>query len=71
MVLGGYADAIAMDGNGNIDMVIDWKSDVEVTPADKANYRSQMSDYLSALGAARGAIVYMTRGVVDEVAAKK
>jgi len=26
-----------------------------------------MKDYLAALGAARGAIVYMTRGEVDEV----
>ena len=43
-------------------MVIDWKSDVEPMAQEHAGYVSQLSAYLSARGAERGAIVYMEPG---------
>jgi hypothetical protein len=37
--------------------VIDWKSDVNVTPTVRAGYVHQLQQYLSATGASRGALV--------------
>ena len=39
----------------------DWKSDLEPTAAEQAEYLGQLADYLRAFGAARGALVYLTR----------
>ena len=61
-VLAGRADAMAIDRNGTITAVFDWKSDVAPSPADRTQHAGQLSDYLSATGAPRGAVVYMTLG---------
>lgn len=65
----GTADAVTMTDAGEIEMVIDWKSDVDPDTATLNGYRGQMTDYLSALRANRGLIVLMTSGRVLEVGA--
>jgi exodeoxyribonuclease-5 len=63
----GIADAIAFDGSGQIETVIDWKSDVDPAPAMIEQYRAQVRDYLAATGASLGLIVFMTSSRVERV----
>jgi ATP-dependent exoDNAse (exonuclease V) beta subunit len=65
----GIADAVAVTETGAIDIVVDWKSDVEPDAATLSGYRRQMSDYLLATRAGRGLIVLMTSGRILEVQA--
>jgi hypothetical protein len=65
----GIADAVAVTETGAIDIVVDWKSDVDPDAATLSGYRSQMSDYLSATRAGRGLIVLMTSGRILQVQA--
>lgn len=62
-LVAGRADAIAF-ANGTPQVVIDWKSDFEPSPAERAGHFAQLGDYLRAFGAPRGAVVYLTRGEV-------
>ena len=68
-LISGRADAIAYNDDGRI--VFDWKSDVAPKQAEFAAYRNQLGQYLRAIGAHRGAIVYMTTGQVDWVTPAK
>lgn len=61
--LAGRIDAIAYDG-GRAEVVIDWKSDVDPNESDMRFHAAQLGDYLSATGAARGVLVYMSPGFV-------
>jgi exodeoxyribonuclease-5 len=63
----GIADAIACDARGHIEVVIDWKSDVDPSPAIIGQYRTQVGDYLRASGAPLGLIVSMTSGRIERV----
>ncbi len=63
----GITDAIATDDGGRIDVVVDWKSDVDPAPAQIDLYREQVRDYLAATGAPLGLIVFMTSGRVERV----
>ncbi|MGC9954514.1 MAG: UvrD-helicase domain-containing protein [Rhizomicrobium sp.] len=65
--VGGVADALALDGGNNVDVVIDWKSDVEPTVAVVDMYREQVRDYLAATGAKEGLVVFVTSGRVERV----
>ena len=62
-LLAGRADAIAF-ADGRPEVVLDWKSDLQTSPAEHAGYLSQLADYVRAFGAARGVLVYLTRGEV-------
>jgi CRISPR-associated exonuclease Cas4 len=62
-LISGRADAVARDDEGSV--VFDWKSDVAPKDAEFAAYRNQLGQYLRAIGAHKGAIVYMTTGQVD------
>ncbi len=62
----GIADAVASEA-GRIEAVIDWKSDVNSTPADIEIYRGQVRDYLTATGAEFGLIVFLTSGRIERV----
>lgn len=64
-LIAGRADAVAKDDEGQV--VFDWKSDVAPKEAEFAGYRNQLGQYLRAVGARKGAIVYMTTGTVDWV----
>jgi CRISPR-associated exonuclease Cas4 len=61
--LAGRIDAIALQ-DGQPAVVLDWKSDIAPSEQDVREHARQLSDYLSAAGARRGALVYMTPGVV-------
>ena len=63
----GIADAVAIDEMGNIEAVVDWKSDVDPTPAQVDLYRGQVRDYLAATGAQLGLIVLLTSGRIERV----
>jgi len=64
----GVADAVAIAGDGKIEAVIDWKSDVDPDPALVELYRGQVRDYLAATKAPKGLIVFLTLGRVEKVA---
>ncbi|MBK1698298.1 UvrD-helicase domain-containing protein [Rhodovibrio salinarum] len=68
-ILTGIADAVATDDQGCPTVVVDWKSDVAADLKKREQYRSQLRDYLNALGAQRGLIVYVTDSNVERVVA--
>jgi CRISPR-associated exonuclease Cas4 len=45
--------------------VFDWKSDVAPTAADRQAYAGQLLQYVEAVGAPRGAVVYLTLRQLD------
>ena len=65
--VGGIADALAFDADQNVDVVIDWKSDVEPKMALIDLYREQVRDYLAATGGKEGLLVFVTNGRVERV----
>lgn len=62
-LVAGRADAVSIV-DGRINAVLDWKSDVDPGPQDRATHVSQLRAYMRITGALRGAIVYLSR---DEV----
>ena len=65
----GIADAVAVDESGSIDVVVDWKSDVDPDVAQITLYCEQVRDYLQATDACRGILVFLSAGRVEEVTA--
>ena len=63
----GIADAIAFGPDGVAQVVIDWKSDVDLAPEMLEHYRAQMRAYLDATSAECGLIVAVTSGTVVSV----
>lgn len=63
-LIAGRADAIAQTNDGDI-VAFDWKSDIAPDDADRSAYRQQLAQYLRAIGARKGAVVYMTVGHLD------
>jgi ATP-dependent exoDNAse (exonuclease V) beta subunit len=63
----GVADAVSIDDSGRIDTVIDWKSDIDPTPAQIRIYFRQMYDYLKATSALTGLIVFMSSGHIERI----
>ncbi len=62
-LVAGRADALAIKGQC-VEVVIDWKSDVNVAPTTRAGYVEQLQRYLAATRAERGALVFMTLGEI-------
>lgn len=65
--VGGVADAVAYQPAGAIDLVIDWKTDVNPTAQQVQLYREQLRDYLTATGAPEGLLVFVTSGQLVRV----
>ncbi len=61
--LAGRIDAIAFEDD-QIEVVLDWKSDIDPDETDMRRHAGRLEDYLRATGARRAALVYMTPGVV-------
>jgi hypothetical protein len=61
--LAGRIDAIAYAGD-RAEVVVDWKSDVDPSDTDIRLHAGQLEEYLRVTGAPRGALVYMTPGLV-------
>jgi exodeoxyribonuclease-5 len=82
-VIYGVADAVAFangksarttleaaefaNGSGIVDVVVDWKSDVNPSKDAIQHYRDQVRSYMKSVKAKRGLIVLMTSGEVIEV----
>jgi ATP-dependent exoDNAse (exonuclease V) beta subunit len=64
----GIVDAIAYNLEGSPEVVFDWKSDVAPTPDARQHHAFQVREYLDCTDAARGFVVYMTTGELQEVA---
>jgi CRISPR-associated exonuclease Cas4 len=67
-LIAGRADAVARAKDGSL-VVFDWKSDVAPNETDRSAYRRQLGQYIHVIGAQRGAVVYMTSGRLDWIAA--
>jgi len=61
-LVSGIADAIARDSSGDIETVIDWKSDIEMSPSKLAAYQTQLGEYRNQTGAKQALLVLMTAG---------
>jgi len=62
--MAGRADAIAVAGGRPL-VVFDWKSDVVPSAADRQTYAGQLLEYMEAVDAPRGAVVYLTLRELD------
>jgi exodeoxyribonuclease-5 len=67
--VGGIADAVAYLPLGIIDLVVDWKTDVNPSAQQIELYREQLRDYLAATGAPEGLLVFVTTGKLVRVRA--
>ena len=63
----GIADAVAIDEEDHIDVVVDWKSDVNPGAEQIEMYRNQVRDYLRLTAAQTGLIVFLGSERVDKV----
>lgn len=63
-LMAGRADAVALDRDRPL-AVFDWKSDVAPSRLDRAAYAGQLRQYMEAINAPRGAVVYLTLAEVD------
>ena len=63
----GVADAIAFNADGTPQVVIDWKSDVDLTQGTLDHYCDQVRAYLEMTGAEHGLVVAVTSGAVIPV----
>ena len=59
-LISGVADALVWDEDGNVETIIDWKSDVELVPDRVTNYLEQLRTYRNESGAERALLVFMT-----------
>jgi ATP-dependent exoDNAse (exonuclease V) beta subunit len=59
-LVSGIADALTWDENGKIEVIVDWKSDVNVIPERVAQYLEQLGTYRQETGAERALLVFMT-----------
>jgi ATP-dependent exoDNAse (exonuclease V) beta subunit len=64
----GITDATSFGPDGEPQLVIDWKSDVQPTPETIDHYRAQVRNYLEMTGTERGLIVLVTTGKILAVA---
>jgi exodeoxyribonuclease-5 len=65
--VGGVADALTIGDGDQVEVVIDWKSDVDPAAAVVDLYREQVLDYLAASGGREGLLVFVTGGRVERV----
>ncbi len=66
-ITAGIADAVAFDDDGRIEVVVDWKSDVNLRERQIRMYREQVRLYLKATGARIGLIVFLGSGHIETV----
>jgi hypothetical protein len=58
---------LCCSATGTIDLVIDWKTDVNPTAQQIELYRGQLRDYLIATGSLEGILVFVTTGQIVRV----
>jgi exodeoxyribonuclease-5 len=62
IIVSGIADAVAYDAKGRIEVIVDWKSDVEIDSERLNSYRGQLDAYRRQTGAPHAFLVLMTPG---------
>ena len=65
ILVSGIADAIAINTDGRIEVVVDWKSDVGMEATKLSVYQGQLETYRKHSAAARILLVLMTPGRVN------
>jgi ATP-dependent exoDNAse (exonuclease V) beta subunit len=66
ILVAGVADAVALDAQGAIETIVDWKSDVAPSQSTIAHYFKQIDEYRRHSGAKRALLVMMTAGKILE-----
>jgi exodeoxyribonuclease-5 len=66
-LVSGIADAIARDESNKIEIIVDWKSDVEMSAAKYTEYKAQLCAYRKQTSAREALLVLMTQGAVLKV----
>jgi hypothetical protein len=64
IIVSGIADAVAYGAEGRIEVIIDWKSDVDIDTERLNSYRGQLDAYRRHSGAPQALLVLMTTGKV-------
>ena len=64
LIVSGIANAVAYDAKGRIEVIVDWKSDVDINTERLNSYRGQLDAYRRHTGASHGFLVLMTTGKV-------
>ena len=67
VLISGIADAVAADGTGRIEVVVDWKSDVALNADKLKHYGGQLDMYRKSLGASAALLIFMTTGTVVQL----
>ena len=67
IIVSGIADAVAYDAEGRIEIIVDWKSDVDIDVSTLNSYRGQLDTYRRFTGATRALLVLVTKGKVIEL----
>jgi exodeoxyribonuclease-5 len=66
IIVSGIADAVAYKADGRIEVIVDWKSDVEID-AERLNSRGQLDAYRRQTGTLQAFLVLMTTGKVIDI----
>jgi ATP-dependent helicase/nuclease subunit A len=66
-LVSGIADAIALNGQGGIDVIIDWKGGVDLSREAIDRYQGQVDEYRRNTGGKRALLVFMTSGRMVEL----
>jgi exodeoxyribonuclease-5 len=66
-LVSGIADAIACNENGKIEIIVDWKSDVEMNSTKYTAYKAQLGAYRKQTDAKEALLVFMTPGAILKV----
>ena len=64
IIVSGIADAVAYDAKGRIEVIVDWKSDVDMDAERLNSYRGQLAAYQQHTGASHAFLVLMTAGKI-------
>ncbi|QFI77210.1 AAA family ATPase [Bradyrhizobium betae] len=64
ILVSGIADALVRDASGRALVIIDWKSDVNMSHSTQAEYKVQLEAYRKYTGAGRSLLIAMTTGSI-------
>jgi hypothetical protein len=67
IIVSGIADAVVYDADGRIEVIVDWKSDVEIDTERLNSYRGQLDAYRRQTGTLHAFLVLMTTGKVIDI----
>ncbi len=71
IIVSGIADAVVYDAEGRIELIVDWKSDVEILAERLTAYRAQLDTYRRETGAQLALLVLMTSAQIIPVGSRR